>query len=53
MNKGSNSVFIIAPAIIDIIENFGLPSALMIELNVIQSMKNGIQIAMILPYVIA
>lgn len=47
INNGSNIILIIAPIIIEIIANFGFHSALIIEFNAIQSMKNGIQSAII------
>ena len=41
INIGSNIIFSTAPETIDIIEYLGLPSALIIEFNVIPIIMNG------------
>ena len=53
MNIGSNIVFNIAPLTILTIEYLGLPSALIIEFNVVPIIENGNPIAIIFPYAIA
>ena len=50
INIGSNIVFNIAPVSIEVIEYFGLPSALIIEFNVVPIIENGKPIAIIEPY---
>ena len=50
INMGSNITFKIAPATIDVIANFGLPSALIIEFKVVPIIMKGKPIAIIPPY---
>ena len=49
INIGSNTVFNIAPLTILTIEYLGLPSALIIEFNVVPTIENGKPIAIMLP----
>ena len=49
MKRGSNRVLITAQIIIDNIANLGFPSALIIELSVIQIIKKGIPNVIIQP----
>ena len=53
INNASNTMFVTAPIILDIIEYLGFPSALINELNPAPIIENGKPNIIILPYFIA